>query len=53
MASKAMACRAQIPGKDIYKCPEALRKRVMTGLPGPVDPALKEAVKRYAECLLK
>ncbi|MEZ4293520.1 MAG: DUF4175 domain-containing protein [Polyangiaceae bacterium] len=45
--------KADIPGKDKHKGPEAFRKRVMDGLSGPVDPALKEAVKRYAEGLLK
>lgn len=45
--------KADIPGKDKFKGPEAFRKRVMEGLSGPVDPALKEAVKRYAEGLLK
>ena len=45
--------KADIPGKDKYKGPEAFRKRVMEGLSGPIDPALKEAVKRYAEGLLK
>jgi len=45
--------KADIPGKDKFKGPEAFRKRVMDGLSGPVDPSLKEAVKRYAEGLLK
>ncbi len=45
--------KAEIPGKDRFKGPEAFRKRVMEGLSGPIDPALKEAVKRYAEGLLK
>jgi hypothetical protein len=45
--------KADIPGKDKHKGPEAFRKRVLDGLSGPVDPALKEAVKRYAEGLLK
>ncbi|MBK8255067.1 MAG: DUF4175 family protein [Polyangiaceae bacterium] len=51
--NKPIGGKADIPGKDKYKGPEAFRKRVMDGLSGPVDPALKEAVKRYAEGLLK
>jgi hypothetical protein len=51
--SRSIGGKADIPGKDKYKGPEAFRKRVMDGLSGPVDPALKEAVKRYAEGLLK
>ncbi len=51
--SKEVSGKAEIPGKDRYKGPEAFRKRVMDGLSGPMDPALKEAVKRYAEGLLK
>jgi hypothetical protein len=49
--SKLVGGKAAIPGKS--KGPEAFRKRVMNGLSGPIDPALKEAVKRYAEGLLK
>ena len=33
--------------------PEEFRKRVLKGLGGPADPLLREAVKRYAEGLLK
>ena len=51
--TRSASGKADIPGKDKYKGPEAFRKRVMDGLSGPVDPALKEAVKRYAEGLLK
>jgi len=47
------AGKADIPGKEKFKGPEAFRKRVMEGLSGPIDPALREAVKRYAEGLLK
>jgi hypothetical protein len=50
---KPLGGKADIPGKDKWKGPEAFRKRVMEGLSGPIDPALKEAVKRYAEGLLK
>lgn len=51
--SRPLGGKAEIPGKDRFKGPEAFRKRVMEGLSGPIDPALKEAVKRYAEGLLK
>ncbi len=51
--AKDVGGKADIPGKDKHKGPEAFRKRVLDGLAGPVDPALKEAVKRYAEGLLK
>ena len=51
--SRAVGGKADIPGKEKFKGPEAFRKRVMDGLSGPVDPSLKEAVKRYAEGLLK
>jgi hypothetical protein len=51
--ARPLGGKAEIPGKDKFKGPEAFRKRVMEGLSGPVDPALKEAVKRYAEGLLK
>lgn len=51
--NKPRGGKADIPGKDKFKGPEAFRKRVMDGLSGPTDPALKEAVKRYAEGLLK
>jgi hypothetical protein len=45
--------KAEIPGKDKHKGPEDFRKRVLQGLGGPSDPLLREAVKRYAEGLLK
>lgn len=51
--AKDVGGKADIPGKDKHKGPEAFRKRVLDGLAGPVDPALKEAVKRYAEGLLR
>ncbi|MFO0587253.1 MAG: DUF4175 domain-containing protein [Polyangiaceae bacterium] len=51
--AKTSGGKAEIPGKEKFKGPEAFRKRVMDGLSGPVDPSLKEAVKRYAEGLLK
>jgi Domain of unknown function (DUF4175) len=48
-----MAKKAEIPGKDKHKGPEEFRRRVLDGLGGTSDPRLKEAVKRYAEGLLK
>jgi hypothetical protein len=45
--------KAEVPGKDKHKGPEEFRKRVLQGLGGSSDPLLREAVKRYAEGLLK
>ncbi|HVY48858.1 MAG TPA: DUF4175 domain-containing protein, partial [Minicystis sp.] len=45
--------KADVPGKDKHKGPEDFRKRVVEGLSGASDPALRDAVKRYAEGLLK
>ncbi|MEP7119330.1 MAG: DUF4175 family protein [Byssovorax sp.] len=50
---KRQAKRAEIPGKDQHKRPEEFRRRVIEGLGGSADPLLREAVKRYAEGLLK
>jgi hypothetical protein len=50
---KAMSRKAEIPDKDAHKGPEEFRKRVLKGLSGSSDPALRDAVKRYAEGLLK
>lgn len=50
---KELAKNAEVPGKDQHKGPEAFRRRVLDGLGGSADPALKEAVRRYAEGLLK
>jgi hypothetical protein len=50
---KKMAQKAEIPGKDGHKGPDDFRKRVLEGLGGSSDPLLKEAVKRYAEGLLR
>jgi hypothetical protein len=47
------AKRAPIPRPEDYKAPEAFRRRVLEGLGGAADPRLQEAVKRYAEGLLK
>jgi hypothetical protein len=45
--------RQPIPGKGDHKGPEAFRRRVLEGLGGDADPLLREAVKRYAEGLLR
>jgi hypothetical protein len=50
---KDMARKAEIPGKDQHKGPHEFRRRVMEGLSGSDDPVLKDAVKRYAEGLLR
>ena len=42
-----------IPKAEDYKGPEAFRRRALEGLGGAIDPRLKDAVKRYAEGLLK
>jgi hypothetical protein len=43
----------EIPDKDKHKGPEQFRQRVLKGLAAASDPALKKAVKRYAEGLLR
>ncbi len=50
---KSLAKKAEIPGKEGHKGPDEFRKRVLQGLGGSSDPLLKEAVKRYAEGLLR
>jgi hypothetical protein len=50
---KKMDQRADVPDKDKHKGPEAFRKRVLEGLGKPGDARLKDAVRRYAEGLLK
>lgn len=42
-----------IPAANQHKGPEAFRKRVLEGLGSSNDPRLRDAVKRYAEGLLK
>ena len=51
--SKQLARTAEIPGKDRHKGPQEFRRRVMEGLGSSGDPVLREAVKRYAEGLLR
>jgi hypothetical protein len=50
---KELARKADIPGKDRHKGPQEFRRRVMEGLGGSADPVLRDAVKRYAEGLLR
>ena len=45
--------KAEIPDKDKHRGPEDFRRRVMKGLGGSTDPLLRDAVRRYAEGLLK
>jgi hypothetical protein len=47
------ARHAPIPKAEDYKGPEAFRRRVLEGLGSAADPRLKDAVKRYAEGLLR
>jgi hypothetical protein len=47
------AHRAPIPRAEDYRGPEDFRRRVLEGLGGAADPRLKDAVKRYAEGLLR
>ena len=51
--SKRPAKRTEIPDKGKHKGPEDFRRRVIEGLGGSADPLLRDAVKRYAEGLLK
>ena len=44
---------ADIPKADAHKGPEEFRKRVIKGLGQPSGGRLKDAVKRYAEGLLR
>jgi hypothetical protein len=45
--------KTEIPDKNKHKGPEEFRRRVLKGLGGGADPLLREAVRRYAEGLLK
>jgi hypothetical protein len=51
--SPNFAHRAPIPRAEDYRGPEDFRRRVLEGLGGASDPRLKDAVKRYAEGLLR
>lgn len=50
---KRMAQETDVPDKDGHKGPEAFRKRVLEGLGDTSDARLREAIKRYAEGLLR
>jgi hypothetical protein len=45
--------RTQIPNADAHKGPEDFRRRVTEGLSKPASGRLKDAVRRYAEGLLR
>jgi hypothetical protein len=47
------AHHAPIPKAEDYKGPEAFRRRVLEGLGSSSDPRLRDAVKRYADGLLR
>jgi hypothetical protein len=47
------ARRGNVPRADDFKGPEAFRRRVVEGLGSSADPRLRDAVRRYAEGLLK
>lgn len=50
---RAPTGKADVPDKNKHKGPEEFRKRVLEGLGGSSNPLLRDAVKRYAEGLLK
>ena len=43
----------KVPDKDKPKAPEDFQKRVTDGLSMPQDPRLRDAIKRYAEGLVR
>lgn len=45
--------KVDIPKVDDHKGPEAFRKRVLEGLRGKASPKLQDAIKRYAEGLVR
>ncbi len=45
--------KVDIPKADDHKGPDAFRKRVLEGLRGTASPKLQEAIKRYAEGLVR
>jgi hypothetical protein len=51
--SRRAVGKAEVPDSKKHKGPDEFRKRVLRGLGGSSDPLLREAVKRYAEGLLK
>lgn len=50
---KDVGGRVDIPKAEDFRGPEAFRKRVLEGLGASRDPRLRDAVKRYAEGLLR
>jgi hypothetical protein len=50
---KEMSKKAEIPDKNKWKGPEQFRRRVLEGLKQSPDPVLREAIRRYAEGLLR
>lgn len=50
---KEMSKKAEIPDKNKWKGPERFRRRVLEGLKQSPDPVLREAIRRYAEGLLR
>jgi len=50
---KEVGGRVAIPKAEDFRGPEAFRKRVLEGLGASRDPRLRDAVKRYAEGLLR
>ena len=50
---RTSTAKQDIPGKDQHRGPAEFRRRVTEGLGGATDPVLREAVKRYAEGLLR
>ena len=49
----AVAERTDIPKAEAHKGPEEFRRRVTKGLSEPASGRLKDAVRRYAEGLLR
>ena len=45
--------KTEIPNADAHKGPEDFRRRVTQGLSQPASGRLKDAVRRYAEGLLR
>ncbi|MFO0616210.1 MAG: DUF4175 domain-containing protein [Polyangiaceae bacterium] len=50
---RAISGDTKVPDKDKPKAPEDFQKRVTDGLSMPQDPRLREAIKRYAEGLVR
>ena len=50
---KRFSQKIPVPGKDKHKGPDDFRKRVTEGLGQSPDPRLRDAIRRYAEGLLR